>query len=239
MTSYFTNTEPNAQKKTKKRRLNSLTEFTTFVTSKFPARKKKAVAMSCFGGDSDEQQIAQDIYSSPTVATTDSEALGDAGGIYLLQKILEDQDLEYDDSQLHLFSGANTFNLVYIDGPLSNPKSAIVLENKGGTSQLGSRTDKATGTTVTQGTAAYFDVEVALMLRAKNHLQKNQVAAALQALRALPTAEILYAVVRTVYKKKTKTVTKTVKKKGKKTTKTKTVTTLDIYDPVVEHTLAL
>ena len=239
MTSYFTNTDPNAQAATKTRRATALTAFETFAKAESPqAAAPQAVTVSCFGSDSDEMQIAQDIFSSPTVATTDSETLGDLGGIYTLQKILAEQGRVYDDSKLHLFAGANTFNQVYIEGPLSNPTSAIVLENKGGTSQLGSRTDKVTNTIVTQGTAAYFDVEVRLMMNAKGHNQKNMVGQALQMLRTKSPSKIAYTVVRTQYKRwgfKTPPKSKTKKKRAPRVVQKK----LEIYNPVVEHTLIL
>lgn len=239
MTSFFANSDPNAQTATKTRRTTALTAFETFAKTEFPqATLPQATTIPCFGSDTDEQQIAQSIFASPTVATTDSETLGDLGGIYTLQKILAEQGRVYDDSKLHLFVGANTFNQVYIEGSLTNPTSAIVLENKGGTSQLGSRTDKLTNTIVTQGTAAYFDVEVRLMMNAKGHSQKNSVGLALQMLRQKRPSKIAYAVVRTQYKRwgfKNPPKSKAKKKRAPRVVQKN----LEIYNPVVEHTLIL
>jgi hypothetical protein len=98
-----------------------------------------------------------------------SEALGEQAGVFLLHTVLEAKKAVFDDKNLHVFGGANVFNMVYID-PNGH---IIVIENKGGNSQCGWRTDPVSKQFVQQGTIAYLKAEASVMQGSSDLLAQN------------------------------------------------------------------
>jgi hypothetical protein len=147
---------------------------------------KKFLAMNLLGnttcpkaspwGTDDEAIVWQDMQDILDIAASQrsaaekqalkelSEELGEQAALFVLHSELEKAGAEFDESRLALFSGANVFNLVYID-----PNGAIiVIEAKGGKSQCGERQNpgfpyNGLPQTVKQGTPEYLKVEAQVM----------------------------------------------------------------------------
>jgi hypothetical protein len=200
----FFNTDPPAQKATLQSRQQFTNDFSTFVSSQYPASATPVAPGCTFGQDPDDVTVAQNLFASSPISTTDSEALGEQGAIAYLQATLEQQNVEYDDSCLHIFAGAHAFNLVYFDKPLPNATKAIILEAKGGNSGCGTR-QSATGATVTQGTIAYAKDVIGAM-KQSSASDRSTVGTALSTLANANNGSISYVGVRTKYNKSAQSV---------------------------------
>ena len=197
----FSGTEPKAQAKTQLTRTQSQKAFTTFVSTGFPAATTTQTAC-IWGADEDEEDPAVALMNAKpgTNVNVISEELGEAGAVFTLQDLLRKQGLEYDDDNLHVFNGANTFNMVYFDKTVSLATRAVIIEAKGGNSGLGTRQDPLTGATVKQGTPEYVDVIVNILAGHKN-AKKQNVGQKLKALIANGQGDVLYVGVQTKYDK--------------------------------------
>ncbi|WP_224362840.1 hypothetical protein [Hyalangium versicolor] len=130
-----------------------------------------------------------------------AEKLGEQGMIHKLKEELAGVGLPpYDDKCMHVFSGKNTFNGVYVYPSLEAPEFVVVLEGKGGGSQCGTRKVMKEGkvTEVKQGTSEYFDEEVEVMKAEGGH--KEKVATAIQQCQGGTPSKVVYMGVRTAYK---------------------------------------
>lgn len=196
----FKSTQAPAQKKRQQTRTQGQADFDNFVTVQFPAAAAATTA-PCPWGQDDEAMDFADIVS-PASSTQDrraaSERMGEEAAIVVLQDTLAQNNIEYDDTNLRVFSGANTFNMVYFHPDATNPSAAIVLEAKGGSSQCGSRTDPVTGAVVRQGTSAYLQVEAAVMASSTDP-DKQAAGQKLQQLLAQNNGSVLYTGVRAPY----------------------------------------
>jgi hypothetical protein len=201
MSSMFSGHEPNAQKQTLAMRqafLAGLQGFMKAFASSVPAATSPCIA---WGSDSDDQILAADLFSGGH-KTTDSEALGEYGAIYYLQKALAQQGFAYDDNNLRVFSGNGCFNIVYFVPSLKNPQHAIIIEAKGGNSGIGScKASKASNKKVYQGTKPYAKVIIAKMLACTTNPDRQATGQALTKLMNQTPPLIAYVGVRTAYDK--------------------------------------
>ncbi len=204
--SYFSSSEPNAHKKTQLQREECAEEFEDFLSIGFPAAKGTKTPCK-WGSDFDEQAPADEIMnaSAGTNVNVISEELGEAGAVYTLQEMLKSLGLNYTDTNLIVFNGANTFNMVYFDKPPPKATRAVIIEAKGGNSQLGTRQDPFTGATVSQGTEEYMDVIIKILASHKDPT-KSAVGKQLQKLASAANEDVLYLGVQTKYDKKNQVV---------------------------------
>ncbi|HTF64086.1 MAG TPA: hypothetical protein VK638_15495 [Edaphobacter sp.] len=123
------------------------------------------VSCPAWGADAEEKKLAADISKAPSASAVrkHSESLGEQAGVYILQKILLNKNVDYDDNCLHIYSGANVFNAVYAYPNLKKPIGIIIIETKGGSSQCGSRKSAFDSSRVTQGTVDYAETEAEVM----------------------------------------------------------------------------
>ena len=123
------------------------------------------VSCPAWGADPEEKKLAADISAAPSASAVrkHSESLGEQAGVYVLQKILLSENVDYDDDCLYIFNGANVFNAVYVYPDLKKPIGIIIIETKGGSSQCGSRNSAFDSTRVTQGTVEYAETEAEVM----------------------------------------------------------------------------
>jgi hypothetical protein len=199
VSSPFVGTPPPAQKKTLADRTNLQAKIKGFLAKQLPKLAPGPhVKCPAFGSDQDEQDVADDILNAAKIDTKDSEELGELGAIFYLQNLLSSMKIEYDDTCLHMFSGANTFNIVYIHPDINNPTTILVIEAKGGNSGLGDRLDPTTLATVTQGTPEYLNAEAEVM-KASNDPTKRAVGKAI--LKLMKTNQVAYFGVKTKYDK--------------------------------------
>ncbi|MBL8483165.1 MAG: hypothetical protein JNJ60_13275 [Rhodocyclaceae bacterium] len=163
----FTGNQAPAQSKRRATRAQNEDDFMDWVDAELPQAPPKAVLNCPQTWGQEEEADDVDVLLDPTSTKHEkieaSEQLGETGAIYLLQKVLYDNGVHYDDDNLRVFHGANTFNIVYSHPNVKNPTRIIVLEGKGGSSQCGSRTDPRNGKTVWQGTQKYLDAEAYVM----------------------------------------------------------------------------
>ena len=68
-----------------------------------------------------------------------SEDIGDAGGVFILQRLLEKANIPYEDRCFLPGAGSNVFDAAYIYPTVAAPIFGVVIENKGGTARLGTR----------------------------------------------------------------------------------------------------
>lgn len=151
-----------------------------------------------------------------------SEDIGDAGGIFLLQRLLEKANMPYEDTCFLPGAGSNVFDAAYIYPNVAAPIFGVVIENKGGTAKLGTRskTDPtgsfyvdASGTAVTsaanaerltQGTEEYLDEEIKTLKRLANKSATSDppwpvVGKALEQLKNTKSGRLFYMGIRTAH----------------------------------------
>ncbi len=221
--SNFSGTEPGGQKKTLSARAQSAAEMDGFVGSNFSSTPPGAPVCGCaFGSTPAQVAQAAALFSGPSIPTQVSEAVGEMGALHVLKETLAARGQAFDPSLLHVFAGANSFNMVYFDAKPPNATSAIILEAKGGSSTLGSRNNIARNGRVRQGTPAYANTLIQVMSQTKakgakgderravgkqlRRIQNNR-KAAMAAQPGTPVeSKILYAGVATKYDKSRKLV---------------------------------
>jgi len=138
-----------------------------------------------------------------------SERLGELGMIDRLQDELEKAGQTYDEKCLHIFSGKDTFNGVYVWPSLDTPELVVVLEGKGGTSQCGTRTVETDmgPKKLKQGTIEYLEEEVEVMKSRGG--DKEKVATAISQAMEQNPSNVIYMGVRTAYDSQAKEVFQT------------------------------
>lgn len=206
----FSGNDPRAQTAATTLRTRVENEFQQYMTQSKMASGTPCATGCCakWGDHPDDQAMAAALFGSGngSIATTDSENMGEMGAIYYLQKQLDTMGVTYNDDNLKVFAGANCFNLVYFHPDPVNPTHAIVLEAKGGNSGLGDRDDgTGTGARVVQGTPNYATT-IANVMSDSKATDRNETGDALLQLMGQQDPKVAYIGVRTAYDKATQKV---------------------------------
>ena len=139
-----------------------------FVANNYSTTSPGAPVCPCaFGSVKEEKKAAATLFKTSPIATKASEAMGEAGALHVLMQVLAAQKLPFEESQLFVFEGANSFNMVYLNAAPPKATAAIVIEAKGGSSTLGTRKSATSKRRVKQGTRAYAETIVHVMAKTK------------------------------------------------------------------------
>ncbi|HMF58083.1 MAG TPA: hypothetical protein VK619_17195 [Pyrinomonadaceae bacterium] len=202
----FSSAAPAKQKRIE-RREELQEEFEDSICRMFKNAKAGAVTPCPAWGMEDEMDIGQDMLSAKSASEIRplSEQLGEQAGVYMLMQTLYKNNIPFKEDCLHVFNGANVFNIVYVYPDTTNPTAVVILETKGGSSQCGWRNSPLYGVRVKQGTPEYAETEADVM-SGSSKTDVSEVGEAIQNCLGQNPSKVLYLGVRAPYNKKKKVI---------------------------------